>query len=94
MRKFSRELTNHLARELLSSMQRTASVTLLKDRDAVLQAIAAALSDEFKREEEREENVRRRLGTMQKPPSPGTREYDDVFVKLMEEEYLREGLDG
>ena len=30
---------------------------------------------------------------MRKGPKPGSREYEDVFRKLMEEEYLREGLD-
>jgi len=75
-------------------MGRTRSVTLLKDRDAVLQAIAAALADEFKREEEREDNVRRRLAMMPKPPSPGSREYEETFEKLIEEEYVREGLDS
>ncbi len=93
MRKFSREQVNQLARELLGAMQRTRSITLLKDREAVLQAISAALSEEFKREQEREENVRRRIATMAKPPSRTSRDYEDLFMKLMEEEYLREGLD-
>ena len=94
MRKLSRGQVNQLARELLNAMSRTKSVMLLKERDAVLQAISAALADEFKREEEREDNVRRRLATMQKPPSTGSRDYEDLFEKLMEEEYVREGLDS
>lgn len=93
MRKLSRGQVNQLARELLNAMSRTKSVMLLKERDAVLQAISAALADEFKREEEREDNVRRRLATMQKPPAAGSRDYEDLFEKLMEEEYVREGLD-
>jgi hypothetical protein len=59
----------------------------------VRQSIAHALADELKREEEREENVRRRLATMKKPPARNSREYEMLFVQLMEEEYLREGLD-
>ena len=39
------------------------------------------------------ENVRRRLATMKKPPARNSREYETLFVQLMEEEYLREGLD-
>lgn len=89
----SRERVTQLARELLDAMTRTKSVILLKDRDVVRQSIAHALADELKREEEREENVRRRLASMRKSPKPGSREYEELFRKLMEDEYLREGLD-
>jgi hypothetical protein len=30
---------------------------------------------------------------MKKPPASRSREYEMLFVQLMEEEYLREGLD-
>ena len=94
MHKFSRERVNQLARELLEAMTRTQSVTLLKDREVVRQSIAHALADEFKREEEREENVRKRLASMKKSPTAGSREWEQLFRKLMEEEYVREGLDS
>ncbi len=93
MHKISRERVTQLARELLDAMTRTKSVVLLKDREVVRQSIAHALADELKREEEREENVRRRLASMKKGPPPGSRDYEELFRKLMEEEYLREGLD-
>jgi hypothetical protein len=93
MHKISRERVNQLARELLDAMTKTKSVILLKDREVVRQSIAHALADELKREEEREENVRRRLATMKKGPPIGSREYEQLFRKMMEEEYLREGLD-
>jgi hypothetical protein len=67
---------------------------LLKERDVVRQSIAHALADEFKREEEREDNVRRKLAILKPPPAPGSREWEQLFRKLMEEEYLREGLDA
>lgn len=94
MRIVSRERTNRLARELLESLLRGRSVTLLKDRDVVRQSIAQALSDEFKREEEREETVRRRMASMRKGPAPGSREWEQLFRKLMEEEYVREGVES
>ena len=94
MHKMSRERVNQLARELLDAMTRTKSVTLLKDRESVRTSIAHALADELKREEEREETVRRRIATMKPAPSPDTREYEQLFRTLMEEEYLREGLDS
>jgi len=93
MHRISRERVNQLARELLDAMTKTKSVILLKDRDVVRQSIAHALGDELKREEEREENVRRRIATMKRGPAPGSREYEQLFRKMMEEEYLREGLD-
>lgn len=94
MRPVSRERVNRLARELLDSFLRGRSVTLLKDREVVRQAIAHALADELKREEEREEVVRRRIAAMRKTPPSGSREWDQLFRKLMEEEYVREGVEG
>lgn len=93
MHKISRERVTQLARDLLEAMTRTRSVTLLKEREVVRQSIAHALADELKREEEREENVRRRIAAMKKPPASHSREYETLFAQLMEEEYLREGLD-
>jgi hypothetical protein len=94
MHKMSRERVHQLARDLLEAMTRTHSVVLLKERDVVRQSIAHALADEFKREEEREDNVRRKLAILSKPPLPGSREWEQLFRRLMEEEYLREGLDS
>lgn len=92
--KMSRERVSQLARDLLEAMTKTESVILLKDREVVRQSIAHALADEFKHEEEREENVRRRLAALKKPPPVKSREWEQLFRKLMEEEYLREGLDS
>ena len=92
MRRLSRERVNQLARDLLDAMTRNRTVVLMRDRDAVHQAIATALAEELKREEEREEIVRKRLASMRK--KPGSRDWDDLFRKFMEEEYLREGLDS
>jgi hypothetical protein len=93
MHKLSRERVTQLARDLLEAMTRTKAVTLLKDREAVRQSIAHVLADELKREEEREDNVKRRIATMKKPPARNSREYEALFRQYMEEEYLREGLD-
>ena len=94
IRKMSRERVALLARQMLDAMVRTRSITFLKDREVVKQSIAHALADEFKREEEREENVRRRISALRKPPARTSREYEELFRKLMEEEYVREGLDS
>ena len=94
MQTMSRERIEKLARELLDAMTRSRAVTLIKDREAVRQAISHALSDELKREEEREENVRRKIAAVRRPPARGSREWEQLFLSLMEEEYLREGLDS
>lgn len=94
MHKISRERVNQLARELLEAMTRTRSVTLLKDRDVVRQSIAHALADELKREEEREDSVKRRIAMMRDGPPLKSREYEQLFRKLMDEEYVREGPDS
>ena len=94
MHKISRERTNLLARELLDAMTATKAIVLLKERDVVRQSIAHAVTDELKREEEREEHVRRRIAAMGNSPLTDSREYDQLFQKLMEEEYVREGLEA
>ena len=90
----SRDRRDLLARELIDALARSRAVILLKDREAVRQALVQALTDELRREEEREETVRRRISVMRGAPKPRTKEWDDLFRKLVEEEYLREGLDS
>jgi len=90
MVKLSRERVETLARDLTDAMSRSRAVKFLKDREAVRQAIAYALADEIRREEEREENVRKRIATMRKAPARGSAEWEQLFRSLMNEEYLRD----
>jgi hypothetical protein len=90
----SRDRLDLLARDLIDALARSRAVILLKDREAVRQALVQALTDELRREEEREETVRRRIALMRGAPKARTREWEDLFRKLVEEEYLREGLDS
>ena len=90
----SRERLSHLARELVDALARSRAVVLLKDREVVRQAVAQALAEELRREEDCQENARRRIASMRGAPRPKTREYEELFRQLMEEEYLREGLDS
>ena len=91
MVKLSRERVEQLARELVDAMARSRAVMFLKDRDSVRQAIAHALADELRREEEREETVRKRIAAMRKAPPRGSEEWEQLFRSLMNEEYVREG---
>ena len=90
----SRERLSLLARELVDALARSKAVVLLKDREVVRQAVAQALAEELRREEDCQENARRRIAAMRGAPRPKTREYEELFRQLMEEEYLREGLDS
>lgn len=90
----SRERLTLLARELVDALARSRAVVLLKDREVVRQAVAQALAEELRREEECQENAKRRIASMRGAPRPRTREYEELFRQLMEEEYLREGLDS
>jgi len=90
----SRDRLNHLGRDLVDALARSRAVVLLKDREAVQQAVAQALADELRREEEREASARRRISAMRGAPRANTKEYEELFRKFVEEEYLREGLDS
>lgn len=90
----SRERLSQLARELVDALARSRAVVLLRDREVVRQAVAQALAEELRREEDCQENARRRIGTMRGAPRPKSREWEELFRQLMEEEYLREGLDS
>ena len=89
----SRDRLNQLARELLDALARSKAVVFLNDREVVRQAIAHALTDELRREEEREESARRRIASMHPRPKSGSAEWEELFQRFVEEEYLREGLD-
>lgn len=90
----NRERVEQLARELLAAMTASRDVVLLKSRDVVQQAIAQVLAEEIEREEAREETVRRRIAGLRKVPPRRSPDFELLFRKLMEEEYLREGIDS
>jgi hypothetical protein len=90
----SRERLSLLARELVDALARSRAVVLLKEREVVRQAVAQALAEELRREEDCQENARRRIEAMRDAPKAKTREWEELFRQLMEEEYLREGLDS
>jgi hypothetical protein len=90
----SRDRLNQLGRDLVDALARTRAVVLLKDREAVQLAVSQALADELRREEEREASARKRINALRHPPRPNTSEWEELFRKFVEEEYLREGLDS
>lgn len=94
MVRLSRERLDHIGRELVDALARSGAVVLLKDRESVQQAISQALTEELRREEERDERARRRIAALRDAPRPNTPEWDELFLKFIEEEHLRDGLDS
>lgn len=90
----SRDRLNELAREIVDAVSRSRALILLKDREAVRQAVAQALADELTRQEVREETARKRIAAIKGAPKAHTPEWEVLFKKFVEEEYLREGLDS
>lgn len=90
----SRDRLNELAREIVDAVSRSRALILLKDREIIRQAVAQALADELTRQEAREETARKRIAAMKRGPKVQTPEYEALFRKFVDEEYLREGLDS
>lgn len=86
----SRERVLRLSREILDALSRTPGFVLLKDRDAVLNALASALGEELRRDEEREQTVRARLSAMPDAPPQDSAEWQELFRRLVEEESVRD----
>jgi hypothetical protein len=93
MSKPSRERIANIARLIVDEMSRSENVRLLKEREAVRQSVVHALLDEFKQDEERRANVMQRLAAMPDSPPLGSREWESVYRKLLDEEYERTGFD-
>ena len=89
----SRERLLRLSREIVSLFSRSRSVVLLKSRDQVEQAVSQTLSEELQRQVEREESARKRIARLRGAPKADTREWHELFRRLIEEEILRESLD-
>lgn len=94
MPKPSRERIVQIARLLVEEMDRSDSVRLLKDREAIRQATVHALTDELKQDEERHNHVVARIASLEEAPSPGTKEWTALFRKYLDEEYERAGFDS
>ena len=90
----SRDRLNQLGRDLVDALARSRAVVLLKDREAVQLAVSQSLADELRREEEREATARKRINALRGAPRANTAEWEELFRKFVEEEYLREGLDN
>jgi len=93
MYKLSRERVSLLARLITDGLHAQSSNRFLKDEEIVRQAILHALVDEVKHDEEHRSNVREKILAMKRPPSQTSREWEQLFRKLLDEEYEKEVFD-
>lgn len=94
MLKPSRERIAQIARLIVDDMDRSEHVKLLKDREAIRQSVIHALVDELRQDDDRQTHVLARLAAMDGTPPRGSREYDALFRKMLDEEYERTGFDS
>jgi hypothetical protein len=91
--RFSRERATHLANLLSDELQRQPSVRLLRDADNVRQSILHALFEELRHDEERQAAVLQKIRELPDAPPPGSKDWDALFRRLLDEEYERHGFD-
>jgi hypothetical protein len=87
MLKITKERANSLARLLLDELSGSETLRLLREPDAVRQAISHALFDEFRRDQDLQAAVRDRIASMKNAPALNSREWDALFRKTLDEEY-------
>lgn len=85
MLKITKERANALARAILDELSGSNTLHLLRDPDAVRQAISHALFDEFRRDQDLQIAVRDRIAAMKNGPSPNSKEWDALFRKIVDE---------
>ena len=93
MLKPSRERIAQIARLIVEEIDRSEQVRLLKDREAIRQSVMHALVDELKQDEERQAHVLHRMGGMTDAPTVGSKEWEALYRRLLDEEYERTGFD-
>lgn len=93
MNRVTRERVTQLARVLLDELQRQSSVQLLRDRETVCQAIAHALFDELRRDDDRQIAVIAKIAALPDAPLPGSKNWGQMYRKMLDEEYEKEGFD-
>ncbi|MHB0968247.1 MAG: DUF507 family protein [Thermoanaerobaculia bacterium] len=89
MQRVSRERQTQLARAIVDEMGRDRSIRLLKDREAIRQSVLHALGEELKRDEERTAAAERRLLDADPRLEIGSAEWDELFERMLSEEYDR-----
>lgn len=85
----SKERLAYLSRLLLEQMDQQQTIHLLKDRELVRQSILHVLTEEIRQHEERQLTVREKLLAEKDTPPPGSRAWEELFQRMLEEEYER-----
>lgn len=90
----SRDRITTLARQIVDELARSSEVHLLRDRESLRQSVIQVLQEEFRRDEDRVSAVLARLDGMDGVPRRGSAEWNQLWQKLLDEEYERTRFDG
>lgn len=82
----SRPKINSLSQLIVKALQKSGTVTFLKEDNDVRLQIVKTLNDELKIEEVIDAEVRRKLASYSRKIVEGNREWDVMYQKLYEEE--------
>lgn len=85
----SRERIALLARQIVDELARDENTRLLRDRDTLRQSVIQALTEELRHDELRIAAVESRLATLTDAPRRGSREWQTLWQRLLDEEYER-----
>jgi hypothetical protein len=91
--RFSRERAAHLATLLTEEMQRQPLVRFVRDAENIRQSILHALFEEMRHDEERQAAVLQKMRDFSDTPAIGSKEWDALFRRLLDDEYERHGFD-
>lgn len=85
----SRERIALLARQIVDELARDENTHLLRDRDTLRQSVIQALTEELRHDEIRVMAVEARLAALADAPRRGTKEWQALWQKMLDDEYER-----
>ncbi|HEX7230126.1 MAG TPA: DUF507 family protein [Candidatus Binatia bacterium] len=87
--RFSEGRISHLAHLIMNGLREQKLAEFPNERRALLET-KQALSDFFQREDQIDDIVRHKIGSLSRPVPPGSREWDILYRKYFEEELRKQ----
>jgi hypothetical protein len=94
MKKLTRESLQLMTRAITDELSRHDTVRFLRDRESVRQSILYTVADEIKHEDERIRVVRARIEALSDAPPEGSREFEELYRRFLDEERGKSGFDA
>lgn len=85
---------SHLSHRIFSAMIENKSVAFLETEERILREIKRAVSDELRVDDDLDRMVRKRLASYSRKIIEGSREWDILYKKTLEEEMRKRRLDS